>query len=63
MQPVSPTMMTAAPGLSDKLVQITCTLFINGAQLATVKVDTSVIIAIDNEIEEYPQEWQLLIDL
>jgi phage major head subunit gpT-like protein len=55
--------MTAPPSLSDKLVPITSTLFLNAAQVATVKVDISVILIIDDDIEEYCWELQLLIDL
>jgi hypothetical protein len=63
MQPTSPMMMTPAPGPSDKLVQSTSALFLKTAQVAAVKVDTSVILTIDSDIEEYCLELQLLIDL
>jgi hypothetical protein len=62
-QPISPTMMTPASCLSDTLVQITSTLLLNAAQVATVKADTSAIQEIDHDIEEYHRELKLIIDL
>jgi hypothetical protein len=56
-QPASPTMMTPAPGPSDKSVQVTSTLFLNAAQAATVKADMLVILAIGDDLEEY--HWEL----
>jgi hypothetical protein len=40
---------TSSP--SNKLAQITSSLFLNAAQVAVVKVDTLVIIIIDDHIE------------
>jgi hypothetical protein len=56
-------MTTPASGPSDKLVQVTSTLFLNATQPATVKVDTSAILKIDDNIKEYRQEVQFIIDL
>jgi hypothetical protein len=53
IQPASPTMMTPASGPSDKLARITSALFLNTAQAATVIVDPSAILTIDEDIEEY----------
>jgi hypothetical protein len=56
-------MITPTSGPSDKLVQITSTLFLNAAQAAAVKVDPSAMPTIDEDIEEYHQELKLIIDL
>jgi hypothetical protein len=56
-------MMTPASGLSDKLARITSALFLDPAQVATVKADPSVILAIDEDIAEYHRELKLIIDL
>jgi hypothetical protein len=56
-------MMTPEPGPSYKLVRITSAFFLNTAQVAAVKADTSEILIIDDEIQEYYQELQLIIDL
>jgi hypothetical protein len=56
-------MMTPTSGPSDKLVPITSTLFLNATEVAAVKVDTSAIIKIDNDIEEYHRELNSIIDL
>jgi hypothetical protein len=42
---------------------MTSTLFLNATQVGTVKVDVSVILIIDDNIEQYHWELQLLIDL
>jgi hypothetical protein len=55
-QPASPTMTNPAVGPSDKLVRITYALFLNATQAATVKADTSAILTIDDNIEEYHRE-------
>jgi hypothetical protein len=55
--------MTPASGPSDKLVQITSALFLNTAQAATVKVDISAILKIDDDIQEYHWELKLIINL
>jgi hypothetical protein len=52
MQPISHMMMTPTSGPSDKLVHVTCALFLNAAEVATVKVDTSMILKIDDDIQE-----------
>jgi hypothetical protein len=46
-------MMTPACGPSDELVRVTSTLFLNTGEAATVKVDTSAILNIHDNIEEY----------
>jgi hypothetical protein len=56
-------MMTPASGLSDKLAWITSALFLDPAQVATVKADPSAILAIDEDIAEYHRELKLIIDL
>jgi hypothetical protein len=63
MQPASPTMMPPASGPSDKLARITYALFLDTTQVATVKVDPSVILTIDEDIKEYRQQLKLIIDL
>jgi hypothetical protein len=63
MQPASPMMMTPASGPSDKLARVTSTLFLNAAQVATMKVDTSAILKLDDNIKEYHHKLQLIIDL
>jgi hypothetical protein len=63
MQPTLPTITNPASGPSDKLVHITSTLSLNGAQVAAVNADTSVILKIDDDIKEYHQELKLIIDL
>jgi hypothetical protein len=63
MQPALPTMMTPTSGPSDKLVQITSTLFLNAAQAATVKADILAILNIDDNIKEYHREPKLIINL
>jgi hypothetical protein len=63
MQPTSPTMMTPASGLSDKSAQITSTLFLDTAQVATMKADPLAILTIDEDIVEYCPELKLIIDL
>jgi hypothetical protein len=62
MQPTSTTMMTPASGPSDKLARITSTLFLNAAQVATIKADPSAILTIDEDIAEYHRELKLIID-
>jgi hypothetical protein len=56
-------MMTPASSLSDKLARITSALFLDTAQAATVKVDPSAILTIDEDIAEYHRELKLIIDL
>jgi hypothetical protein len=56
-------MTTPASGLSDKLAWITSALFLDAAQAATVKLDPSAILTIDEDIAEYHQELKLIIDL
>jgi hypothetical protein len=56
-------MMTPASGPSDTLARITSALFLNTAQAAAVKADPSVILTIDEDIEEYYRELKLIIDL
>jgi hypothetical protein len=63
MQPALPMMTTPTSGPSDKLVRITFALFLNATQPAAVKVDTLVILKIDDDIEEYHRELKLIIDL
>jgi hypothetical protein len=62
MQPALSTMMTPTSGPSDKLAQITSALFFNSTQAAALKVDTLVIITIDDDIKEYHWELKLIID-
>jgi hypothetical protein len=45
--------MTPASGSSDKLAQITSTLFLNATQVAAMKVDPLAILTIDEDIAEY----------
>jgi hypothetical protein len=56
-------MMTSASGLSDKLAQITSTLFLDATQVAAIKADPSVILTIDEDIAEHHRELKLIIDL
>jgi hypothetical protein len=56
-------MMTPASGPSDKSARITSALFLNTAQAAAGKADPSVILTIDEDIEEYHRELKLIIDL
>jgi CRISPR/Cas system CMR subunit Cmr4 (Cas7 group RAMP superfamily) len=63
MQPTLPMMMTPASSLSEKLVRITCALFLNTAQVDAVKVDTLAILKIDDNIKEYHRELKLIMDL
>jgi hypothetical protein len=61
MQPALPMLMTPVSGLSDKLARITSTVCLNATKAAAVKVDTSAILTIDDDIEEYHQELKLLL--
>jgi hypothetical protein len=63
MQPALPMIMTPTSGPSDKLVRITSAVSVNAAEAASVKVDTSAILKIDDDIEEYHWELKLIIDL
>jgi hypothetical protein len=63
MQPTLPTMITPTSGPSDKLGQITSTVFLNAGQVAAMKVDLLAILTIDEDIEEYRQELKLIINL
>jgi hypothetical protein len=56
-------MMMPASGPSNKLVRITSTLLLNVTQAATVKADISAILKVDDDIQEYQWELQLIIDL
>jgi hypothetical protein len=56
-------MMTPASSPSDKLAWITSALCLNATQAATVKVDASAILTIDEHIAEYCRELKLIIDL
>jgi hypothetical protein len=56
-------MMTPISGLSNKPPQITSTLFLNTAQVAAIKADLSVMLTIDEDIEEYYRELKLIVDL
>jgi hypothetical protein len=56
-------MMTPVSGPSDKLAQITSTLFLNTAQAAAVKGDPSVMLTIHEDIEEYHRELKLIVNL
>jgi hypothetical protein len=56
-------MITPASGPSNKLTQITSTLFLNTTKAATVKVDPLAILTIDKDITEYHWELKLIIDL
>jgi hypothetical protein len=56
-------MMTPASGLSNKSARITTSLFLNTPQAAAVKADTSAILTMDYNIEEYHWELKLIIDL
>jgi hypothetical protein len=56
-------MTTPEPGPSNKLVPITCALLLNNTHVAAVKVDMLAILTIDDNIKEYRQELQLIIDL
>jgi hypothetical protein len=53
MQPASPMMITPASGPSNKLAQITSALCLNATQAAAMTADPSVILTIDEDIEEY----------
>jgi hypothetical protein len=55
-------MTTPASGPSDKLARITSALFVNAAQVATVKAEPSAILTIDKDIEDYHRELKLIID-
>jgi hypothetical protein len=52
-----------ASGPSNKLVRITSAVLRNVTQAATMKADISAILKIDNDIQEYHRELQLIIDL
>jgi hypothetical protein len=56
-------MITPASGPSDKLARITSALFLNTTQVANMKAEPSVILTIDDDIEEYHQELKLIVDL
>jgi hypothetical protein len=53
MQPPLPMMITPISGQSDTFSQIMSTLFLNAAQVASVKADLSVILIIDEDSKEY----------
>jgi hypothetical protein len=55
-------MMIPTSGPSDKLAQITSTLFLNTTQVVTMKADPLVIVTIYEDIEEYCQELKLIIN-
>jgi hypothetical protein len=57
MQPALPTIITPTSGPSDKLAQITSTLFLNTTEVATIKADPLVILTINEDIKEY--HWEL----
>jgi hypothetical protein len=63
LQPTSPTMIPPVCGPSDKLVRITSTLFLNPAQVATVKVDMVAVMTRDNDIDHYHRELYVCIYL
>jgi hypothetical protein len=56
-------MMTPVCGPSDELVQVISTLFLNAAKAATLKADTSAILNIHDNIEEYCHQPKSIIDL
>jgi hypothetical protein len=62
-QPASPMLTTPTPGPSDKLVQITTALFLKPTEVAAGKAGMLSIIIIDDNIEEYIRDLQMLTDL
>jgi hypothetical protein len=56
-------MMTPVCGPSDELVRVTSTLFLNATKAATLKVDTSAILNIHDNIKEYCHQLKSIIDL
>jgi hypothetical protein len=52
-------MIPPIPALSNKLLQITSALILNTTQVAAIIAGILVILAIDNNIEEY--YWELLL--
>jgi hypothetical protein len=62
-QPTLAMMMTLTLQMSYKLDKITSVLLLNATEVATMKANTTAILKIDDDIEEYHRELQLILDV